>query len=40
MFAWIIEPIASRLGRKSVERTLLEFSRAVRREATSPRPTS
>jgi hypothetical protein len=30
MLAWIIEPIARRLGRKSVELSLQEFARAVR----------
>ena len=30
-FGWIIEPIARRLGRKSVESTLSEFATAVRR---------
>ena len=30
MLGWIIEPIARRLGRKSVERTLQEFVEAVR----------
>ena len=30
MLGWIIEPIARRLGRKSIELSLQEFSRAVR----------
>ena len=30
---WIIEPIARRLGRKSVEESLMEFGAAVRRSA-------
>ena len=30
MLAWIIEPIARRLGRKSVELSLQEFASAVR----------
>ena len=32
MLAWIIKPIARRLGRKSVETSLLEFADAVRRD--------
>lgn len=32
--AWLIEPIARRLGRRSVERTLLEFDTAVRTSVT------
>lgn len=31
MLAWLIKPIARRLGRKSVETSLLEFADAVRR---------
>jgi hypothetical protein len=30
MLGWLIEPIAKRLGRRSVERTLAEFAAAVR----------
>jgi hypothetical protein len=30
MLGWVIEPIARRLGRRSVERTLAEFAAAVR----------
>jgi hypothetical protein len=38
LFGWIIEPIARRLGRASIERTLTEFRSAVL--ANSPRPVS
>ena len=34
-FGWIIEPIARRLGRKSVEGSLNEFASAIRRSAES-----
>jgi hypothetical protein len=30
LLGWIIEPIARRLGRRSVEHSLQEFSKAVR----------
>lgn len=33
LLGWIIEPIARRLGRQSVERSLLDFSQAVRARA-------
>jgi hypothetical protein len=33
LLSWIIEPVARRLGRGSVERSLQEFSRAVRTRA-------
>jgi hypothetical protein len=39
LLGWLIEPIAYRLGRSSVERTLCEFSRAVRGVVPSPGPT-
>jgi hypothetical protein len=32
---WLIEPIARRLGRRSVERTLTEFGLAVRNDASA-----
>jgi hypothetical protein len=35
-FGWIIEPIARRLGRKSVESTLAEFATAVHQSAGQP----
>jgi hypothetical protein len=38
--SWIIEPIARRLGRKSVEGSLGEFLTAIRRSAGLPRPKS
>jgi hypothetical protein len=31
--SWIIEPIARRVGRSSVERSLQEFSAAVRKRS-------
>jgi hypothetical protein len=34
LLSWIIEPVARRLGRSSVERSLQEFSSAVRTRAT------
>jgi hypothetical protein len=37
---WLIEPIARRLGRKSVEGSLDEFAAAIRRSAGLPAPTS
>ena len=41
MLAWLIDPIARRLGRKSVERTLAEFAAAVRDGvANEPAPTA
>lgn len=39
-FGWIIEPIARRLGRKSVEGSLNEFLTAIRRSAGLPAPKS
>ena len=39
-FGWIIEPVARRLGRKSVEGSLDEFAAAIRRSAGLPVPTS
>jgi hypothetical protein len=39
-FGWIIEPIARRLGRKSVEGSLTEFLTAIRRSAGLPAPKS
>jgi hypothetical protein len=35
MFGWFIEPIAKRLGRESVHKSLQEFSQAVKARATS-----
>jgi hypothetical protein len=35
--AWLIEPVARRLGRQSVERSLQEFTQAVRMRAQKPR---
>ena len=37
---WIIEPIARRIGRKSVEGSLTEFLAAIRRSAGVPAPKS
>ena len=39
-FGWIIEPIARRLGRKSVEGSLDEFASAIRRSAGLAPPTA
>lgn len=36
LLGWIIEPIARRLGRKSVETSLQEFARAIAVESASP----
>jgi hypothetical protein len=33
LLGWVIEPVARRLGRSSVERSLQEFSKAVRTRA-------
>jgi hypothetical protein len=40
MTGWIIEPIARRIGRKSVEGSLEEFLTAIRRSAGIPTPKS
>jgi hypothetical protein len=41
MLGWLIEPIARRLGRRSVERTLHEFDLAIREEpSAAPAPTA
>ena len=37
LFGWIIEPIARRLGRRSVETSLREFLAAVQRSTRAPR---
>jgi hypothetical protein len=40
MLGWLIEPIARRLGRRSVERTLQEFDVAIREGGAAAAPTS
>jgi hypothetical protein len=40
MLGWLIEPIARRLGQRSVERTLTEFGLAVRADLSEPVPTA